>query len=139
MRHDEGWTTDTLRIYLDKQIETLRLNIARRFDDAEKALSVSLVSSKDAVAKAEIATEKRFDTLNGYRAIMADQAARLMPRAEIEQRTAGLNDRLDRITHRMDLQEGKETGSQNSWAYLLGAVAIFGTLANIILIIVLHK
>src|ERR1035437_7663467 len=47
-----GWTVYTLKAYMD-----------RRFEDADKAVVAALSAQKEAVVKAEIATEKRFETV----------------------------------------------------------------------------
>jgi chlorite dismutase len=47
-----GWTVYTLKSYMD-----------RRFEDADKAVVAALSAQKEAVVKAEIATEKRFETV----------------------------------------------------------------------------
>ena len=58
----------------------------RRYEDRFKAMdektSLALNASEKAVSKAEMATEKRFDSVNEFRAQLKDQAATLMPREE---------------------------------------------------------
>ena len=53
-----------------------------RFTATDDKTSLALTSSKEAVAKAEAATEKRFDAVNEFRKTLADQATGFMPRQE---------------------------------------------------------
>jgi len=55
----------------------------QRFDAQEKAVAAALAAAKEAVAKAEIAAEKRFDSVNEFRGQLKDQQATLMPRSEV--------------------------------------------------------
>lgn len=56
---------------------------AQRFQDQEKAVSAALAAAKEAVAKAEAAAEKRYESLNEFRGTLKDQQATLIPRAEV--------------------------------------------------------
>ena len=46
------------------------------------------------MTKAEIATEKRFESMNEFRQQLSDQARTFMPRAESESQHTALNDKL---------------------------------------------
>ena len=69
---------------------------------AEKAVQTALAAAKEAVDKAEIAASKRFDSVNEFRAQLADQAANLMPKAEALVLIAALSQRIDALTARND-------------------------------------
>lgn len=60
----------------------------------EKAVNAALAAADRAVLKAEVASEKRFDSVNEFRATLADQAASLMPRGEAEARLGNLGDKV---------------------------------------------
>lgn len=66
----------------------------RRYEDRFGAMdeknTLALASSEKAIAKAEIAQEKRFDNTNEWRAAMQDRDRNQMPRVEIEQRFAAM-------------------------------------------------
>src|ERR1035437_7296372 len=53
MNDQAGWNIPSLKSYVDQ-----------RFLDSDKAVSAALQAAKQAVGKAEIATEKRFDALS---------------------------------------------------------------------------
>jgi hypothetical protein len=61
-----------------------------RFTAMDEKTGLALTSSKEAVNKAEVAQEKRFDNTNEWRAAMQDRDRNQMPRVEIEQRLDAL-------------------------------------------------
>ena len=69
----------------------------QRFKAMDEKTSLALTASEKAVAKAEIATEKRFDSVNEFRGQLKDQAATLVPRAEAESRFKGLEEKIEAI------------------------------------------
>jgi hypothetical protein len=97
----------------------------RRYDERFKATdertNLALISSEKAVGKAELATEKRFDAVNEFRGQLKDQAATLMPRAEVDTRFNALAEKIESI----------KTGSvvQSRWTFdkvIMVAIAIVG-------------
>lgn len=107
------WTTGTLKILQDQNVanikELLETEICairktmkesdrryeQRFDAQEKATGVAITSAKEAVTKAEASTERRFESVNEFRAALSDQSASLMSRAEVEQLNKSLSDKID--------------------------------------------
>jgi len=55
----------------------------QRFDAQEKAVQAALNAAKDAVNKAEQASEKRLDSVNEFRAQLRDQAGTFVTRSEL--------------------------------------------------------
>jgi hypothetical protein len=122
----------------------------QRFDAAERALQAALIAQERAVqaaqqaaataaTKAEIASEKRFDANNEFRGQLADQAATLMPRAEAEQRIGQLAEKIEELRSSIDTLRNGATGTQGrsaglnaGWAYLVGAVALVGSVIAIV-------
>jgi hypothetical protein len=98
----------------------------------EKLTQAALVAAQAAVSKAETATEKRFEGVNEFRASLADQAARLMPRAETEIRLTALSDRLGELIVRIERNEGRSTGLSQGWGYLVALVAVIGTVLGVV-------
>ena len=82
---DEGtWTIITLKEYIE-----------RRFGDQSKAIDAALAAAEKAVTKAEIATEKRFDSVNEFRKTLSDQASGFLQRGEFSALHKSLVDKLD--------------------------------------------
>jgi hypothetical protein len=97
--------TDTERAdVLLAKIETLQtvmderdIRYEQRFKAMDEKTSLALTASEKAVAKAEIATEKRFDSVNEFRGQLKDQAATLVPRAEADSRFKGLEEKIESL------------------------------------------
>jgi len=87
---------------------------------AEKAVQTALIAAEKAVAKAETANEKRFESVNEFRKTLSDQTASFPSRVELQ----ALADRVSDLATRMDKTEGKSTGLNAGWGYLLGAAGV---------------
>lgn len=108
-----SWTVDTLKEYTEQ-----------RFTDQDKAVQAALLAAKEAVIKAEVATEKRFEATNEFRGQLADQTATLLPRSEYDSNHKALEDKIDALTDRMNRNEGRGGGLNAAWGYLVGGIGI---------------
>jgi pyruvate-formate lyase len=119
------------------------LRYQQRFDAQQKALEAALLSQEKAVqtamtasekatTKSELAAEKRFDSNNEFREQLRDQAATLMPRSEAENRAAALSEKIDDLKATIVLIQGRSTGRNDIWGYLVGGA---GLIAAIIVIV----
>lgn len=108
-----GWTVDTLHSHIIGRQEDLKELLDERFTAqktamdaalkaAEKITAAAMVSAKEAVTKAELATEKRMEGLNELRGVVTDISALQMPRAECEQRIAALDAAIDDLKERLN-------------------------------------
>jgi len=109
----EGRETVSLREYVDT-----------RFAAQESAVQAALASAEKAVVKAESAAERRFDSVNEFRATLADQARLLMPRAEAESAMKSLTEKLDALQMRVNARDDRGRGMGDIWGYIVGAVGI---------------
>jgi len=66
---------------------------------AETAVSKALESAEKAAIKAETASDKRFESVNEFRAQLADQAQRFMPRTESEAATDRNTERVQEMAN----------------------------------------
>jgi hypothetical protein len=111
-----GWNVYSLKSYVDQ-----------RFLDSDKAVSAALQAAKEAVAKAEVATEKRFDALS----------------EEADRRAEDLSEKIGHVQTSVIRQQGTTEGADEHRSmlaqniYALGAVGGFAT-AIITLIITHH-
>lgn len=73
----------------------------RRYEERFKAMDektgLALTSSEKAVAKAETATEKRFDAVNEFRGQLKDQAATLLQRTEAEAKFHAIEEKIESL------------------------------------------
>lgn len=116
-KQESGWTVDTLKEY----IEALR-------SDDQKAVQAALLAAKEAVIKAENATEKRFESVNEFRAQLADQGNTFLPRLEYDAQHKALEDRVSALTDRINIKEGKGAGLNAGWGYLVAGVGLLITI-----------
>lgn len=110
---------------------SLREYVDIRFEAQEKAVTAALSAADRAVSKAEIASEKRFDSVNEFRSALADSARLLMPRAESEQSYKVLASKLEILEGRVNARDERGAGASQSWV-VVGLV--ISVLANVALI-----
>jgi hypothetical protein len=77
------WTLGSLKEYIE-----------RRFNDQAKAIDAALAAAEKAVTKAEVATEKRFDSVNEFRKTLSDQASSFMQRGEFVAQYKSLEEKV---------------------------------------------
>jgi hypothetical protein len=112
-------------------------------DAMDDKTALALTSAKEAVIKAEIATEKRFDSVNEFRQTLNDYQTRLVTKPEYDTHNRALDGRLDDVKTELlkirDIQtemRGKGAGVSATWVVVLIIVPIissivFGVLAMI--------
>lgn len=77
-------------------------------------------SSEEAVRKAEQAAEKRFESVNEFRAALSDQQRDLMPRPEAEVLLRSLTEKYDTLVK----GRSENVGMKNGWAYAIAAIGV---------------
>lgn len=139
-----GWTVDTLHAMLvlrfaekdrrdEQRFEAQQLALRDALIAQEKAVNAALMAAQQAVTKAEIAAEKRFDSVNEFRAQLADQTATLMPRNEAMVLINGLADRVNKLESGIDVNSGRGKGLDAAWGYLVAAVGLAAAVIGIII------
>lgn len=116
----------------------------------EKAVNAAMIAADRAVSKVETANDKRFESVNEFRAQLADQAAGFLPRNEGSIRFDGVSEKLEsqrktvdaRLEQiRIELQhireaaaaiQGKSVGMNQMWGYLVAAAGSGGVIAWIV-------
>lgn len=104
----------------------------------------ALEAADKAILKAELATEKRFESVNEFRAQLNDQARAFMPRIESIQRHDAngeklgvldqrVTDAIAQINSRLDLSAGRTTGLDKGWAMMAGAIALAATVIGVVI------
>lgn len=139
--------TQKLALTLERLATLVVANDVRyseRYEAQQTAMQTALVAQKltvdtalaaadRAVTKSEIATEKRFDSVNEFRGLVNDLIRTLMPRPEAELLIKGLSEKIDTLTVAAAASAGQRSGIKDGWLYLLGAVSIIGSFSAIIL------
>lgn len=125
------------------QHESMERAFRGHLEQIRRETDAMFASSDRAITKAEIATDKRFTSVNEFRAQLSDQAARFVARTEFEAEATALRaeqrsasernaERIQEITDRMNRSEGKNSGLNASWIYLLGALGAIGTVVSLL-------
>lgn len=149
-----GWTIDTLKEHLAELHLASEARLTAAITHAQDMASASTRAAQNAIDKAEAATAAKFASVNEFRAALADQAERMMPRGESENRYSALQEklevfahtailrsealttRIDELNRRLLLREGAESGSketkQTSMAVLAVIVAGVGALSGVL-------
>ncbi len=118
--HESGWTIETLRLYLEQRIDAVAMTASVAAQTADKAVS-----------KAEVAAEKRFESVNEFRNTLSDQQRNLMPRDEA-------NIRFDSLTHEirgaqriLEGMRAEQKGVVGGWGYSVGVIGFLLTLVTL--------
>jgi hypothetical protein len=145
-----AWTIDTLRKSLTQRIEAqdrlVHMQIEAVYDkirSQEHNMSAQLEfvrsnteaafgASEKAILKAESAAERRFESVNEFRAALSDQTARLMPRNEVENMFKSVNEKIDEMRKQLDLGAGRRVGGAALWGYIVGGVGLLVSIAVLV-------
>jgi hypothetical protein len=103
--------------------DALELERIARVEDRVSAQGArfeqALTAQGVAVIKAETAAEKRFESVNEFRAQLADQQGTFMPREVAEAQITDLRAKLDNATRRLDELAGQAAGSKQTTAMMI--------------------
>jgi hypothetical protein len=125
-----GWTVETLKEHLECVISAHDRRYEQRFRDQGAAGESALNAAKEAVLKAEHASEKRFEGVNEFRAALSDQQRTLMPRAEAELRMAANEAQIKTLLESRVERRGESRGAQAIWGYIVGAIGLLLAIAS---------
>jgi hypothetical protein len=114
----------SLREYVDRRFDDQDKAVQTALTSAEKAVVAALAAAKEAVSKAETANDKRFDSVNEFRAQLADQTANLMPRTEYTVQHKAIEEKLADLINRVNTSDGKSSGFDKSWAMFLAVIGV---------------
>lgn len=95
---------------------TLREYVEAKIDCLSERMNASSVVSEKALEKAHSATEKRFDSVNEFRAALSDQANNMVTRNEYNVRHEALMERTETNSQRLAMIEAKLLGHREGTA-----------------------
>src|SRR5580765_8491755 len=87
----------SLRDHLVDRIDGLEKQLTLSINSVKDNIAVALAASEKAIGKAELASERRFEGVNEFRATLSDQASTFLPRAEFAVQHAALSSRIEQI------------------------------------------
>lgn len=142
---------------LDRLTEAKFVTYRTLVDSQADKVSLALDASEKAITKAEIATDKRFEAINGLRAVLAEQSAQMATRRELEafivelkatiselqKQTSELRSRLDvgpaglsTLQNQYSTMQGRTQGSDITMGKIYGAVGAVGAVLGILFLLV---
>jgi hypothetical protein len=149
----EGWNIETLHEKMlqmfhdrdklgDDRLRDYRAELRLAIEQQDRLTKLALDAQQSAVEKAEIANNKRFDSVNEFRAALSDQTNTFMSRSEteaiinsvraqMEQKYQTNSDKIDALIVRVERSEGKNTGAHSLWLVIVGIIATISVLINI--------
>jgi len=141
----------------------LSADYVQRIEGQRAAMEAAMDAADKAVSKAEVANEKRFESVNEFRQQLGDQTKAFVTRLEHDQLRDSIHERIRDLTTRADREAGKDSGQDldkrfremtaqtadltarivngegrssglnAGWIYLLGAIAALGTIVSLYL------
>jgi len=102
----------SLKEYINDKFDNLERSIDTRFDSVTLSTNAALASADKAVAKAELAVEKRLEGLNELRGMALDQQRTFVPRHEIEILIESMNNKVDALNLTTISRQGKDIGQR---------------------------
>ena len=118
-----------LRDHFDSLMANLERHMNQQFDGVRREIAAVAQASvtatqtaKEAVLKAEVATERRLEGLNELRRVVEGNQATLLPRAEAKQRWDSFDSRLGKVEDQLSGIASRNRGLAAGWSYLVAAV-----------------
>jgi hypothetical protein len=122
------WTVATLKEHHDAKITALEKQLTLSINSVKDNIAVALAASEKAIGKAELASERRFEGVNEFRATLSDQAATFLPRAEYSVQHKSMADRLDAM----------EKQRSGSLIQIISACAALAAVISVIVVLTRH-
>ena len=116
------WTVLSLKEHVCSIFQEYSDKVNLRFDLMEKA-----------VTKAELASDKRFDSVNEFRSQLADQQRTFIPRPEYVLAHKQLEDRINLVKEIVDRLESRKEGANLVWVYILAAISILLSICTMLI------
>jgi hypothetical protein len=104
-------------------------------DSQAEKVALALAAADKAVSKAEVATEKRFEGVNEFRAALNDQTRLQVTTDKFDSVIDGLNGRIRSLETRIEKAEGQGLGARENKTGIYAAIAAaVGLLAIVVFV-----
>lgn len=134
-----GWTLESLAQHMLTLISEHDKRYEERHQAQKELVALALVSAKEAVTKAETASDRRFEGVNEFRATLADQQRTLMPRQEVELLIKNMSSRLDSIDDTVQKSQAGRSGAYGGWLAAVGVVGFVIMVAVFVMTFVIRR
>jgi hypothetical protein len=125
---------------LDGRIDALRETREREMAAIRREVTLINDASEAAIAKAESATERRFESVNEFRAQLTDTIGRFLPREVSDAQINELRVAIGTLTARVDRMAGNDEGKSSSRTAMTStaqvSVAALGLLVAVLAIVI---
>lgn len=91
---------------------------------AEKAVQAALAAQERAVLKAELASDKRFESVNEFRKTLSDQQATFMPKSEAAVTSHAMNMKVAEMREDITKLLAERIGIKGGWGYAVGVAGL---------------
>ena len=106
------------------------------FEKESKRVDGRFEALDKAVTKAEEATEKRFESVNEFRAQLNDQTRTFIPRNELEEKLKYIKEIALKSGSRVSTMEDIKKGSHMTWVYAITAINTILAIAALVVAII---
>lgn len=108
-----------------EKLEVQRIaGVKSDIEGMSNAVSIASEASEKAINKAEMAAEKRFESVNEFRGQLSDQVRTFMPREVADGLLSQLNKRISLVEERTNLGAGATQGRDRMIAWAIGGSGI---------------
>jgi predicted transcriptional regulator len=135
-------TDVSLREYLIALIHAAEQRSDARFESMKDQVDAAFRASQEAINKAELAADKRFESVNEFRAVLADQQRDLVTRQVLssmsEKLEAAINrnrDDLSNLEKRLTLREGQTLGSRITGGVLVTVITVGVAILGLVIVL----
>ena len=98
-------------------------------------LVAGLRVAKEAIGKAENATERRFEGVNEFRAQLDTQQRTFIPRSEVQVMESAAMNRIAAIEKQFDALAAERAGIKGGWGYAVGVIGFIFILVSLGLLV----
>lgn len=125
------------RLYLERD-DARRRAVEVAFAAQKESINAALAAADRAVLKAELATEKRFESVNEFRATLDQQQRTLIPRTEVNVLMGGVTEKIDGLIKQVDTLQAERLGIRGGWGYAIGVVGLIVLIVTLIGFVMSH-
>lgn len=111
-------------------LDRLEQHIKELMHQHDRRYEQRFAAAQEAVLKAEVASEKRFEGVNEFRAQLADQQRTFIPRIEAEQRLDALETMIRALDNRVQSNAAAVRGGKEVWALVVAAIMTILAIAS---------
>lgn len=129
---------------IESRIAAVEASAEQHVEQLRREREIVTGAQMEAIAKAEAATEKRFESVNEFRAQLNDVISQFVPREVADAQFAEVRKAVDSITARFNTMEGSDQGERrvrsslsSSATVWIGALGLLVAVLSIAVVVIL--